>query len=118
MFFNHDSINIPLDLIRTTRIAEMFFRLDTSTYEHEKEVTGLVEFLDSQAGVIELIFTIATFFFGPYIHFKQDVLRSHDLYNDDKALELEKTISLKDELRKNTYPIYMKHFTPLSYCFK
>ena len=71
-FYNHDEIDLPdsdpedLD----TKIAELYFRLDVTIKDHVREVTQIDEFLDSVAGIFDLLMLILGFIFGGYISFK------------------------------------------------
>ena len=69
-FYNHDEMDVPHQDVLDQVIAELYFRLDVTIKEHEREVVQIDGFLDSVAGIFDLLMLILTFLFGGYISFK------------------------------------------------
>ena len=80
-FYNHDEMDVPHEDSHDKVIAELFFRLDVTIKEHERDVVQIDGFLDSIAGIFDLLMIILTFFFGGYISFKTRLGWIQQLYN-------------------------------------
>jgi hypothetical protein len=97
-FFNHHTFRINKENIKTTSIAEIFFRIDTNLLEHQKQVTGFTDFMSSLAGMMGFLFEILTAIVGSFIFWQQMTYRCFDLYTEES-----------DPLRKT--PLYTSGFS-------
>ena len=110
-FFNHHPFRINKKNIKTTLIAEIYYRVDTNLIEHQKYVTGFSDFLDSLAGMMGFLFEILTALVGSFIFWQQMTLRCFDLYTEET-----------DPLRKtglytSGFRFYVRNFSAISFLF-
>lgn len=62
-------------------IAELYFRLDVTIKDHVREVVQIDGFLDSIAGIFDLLMIILGYIFGGYISFKTRLCWVRQLYH-------------------------------------
>ena len=110
-FFNHHTFRINEENIKTTTIAEIFFRIDTNLLEHQKQVTGFTDFMDSLAGMMGFLFELLTAMVGSFIFWQQITNRCFDLYTEE-------TDPLRETpLFKSGFGFYLRNYSAISCLF-
>ena len=80
--YGQNEFNIPPEEMADTTIATINLRLDVTMVEHTREVVQIDSYLESVAGLWELLYCIFTFLFGGYINFNTQINWIKSLYWD------------------------------------